>query len=192
MIWRKNRSNSLVYHPDDHELLREQGIRALRHCKIMRMTVEAKEQGVLLTQDDLALLLCCTNRTIRNDVRELRKMDIIVPTRGQINDIGKGVSHKAKIVEEYLKGYEYSEIRRKTHHSDGSIDRYIRDFLRVIYLTSKDEQISTIRQVTRLSERLIQEYQELYAKFQREDCPRLKDLIRDSSTNLKKRSRRIM
>lgn len=192
MIWRKNRSNSLVYHPDDHELLREQGIRALRQCKIMLMTIEAKEQGVLLTQDDLALLLCCTNRTIRNDVRELRKMDIIVPTRGQINDIGKGVSHKAKIVEEYLKGYEYSEIRRKTHHSDGSIDRYIRDFLRVIYLTSKDEQISTIRQVTRLSERLIQEYQELYAKFQREDCPRLKDLIRDSSTNLKKRSRRIM
>jgi hypothetical protein len=180
------------YHPDDHELLREQGIRALRQCKIMRMTVEAKEQGVLLTQDDLALLLCCTDRTIRNDVRELRKMDITVPTRGQIKDIGKGVSHKAKIVEEYLKGFEYSEIRRKTHHSDASIDRYIRDFLRVVYLTVKDENISKIRQVTRLSERLIQEYQELYEKFSREDCPRLKDLIRNSSTNLKKRSRRII
>jgi hypothetical protein len=180
------------YHPDDHELLREQGIRPLRQCKIMRMTVEAKDQGVLLTQDDLALLLCCTDRTIRNDVRELRKMDITVPTRGQIKDIGKGVSHKAKIVEEYLKGYEYSEIRRKTHHSDSSIDRYIRDFLRVVYLTAKDENISKIRQVTRLSERLIQEYQELYEKFSREDCPRLKDLIRNSSTNLKKRSRRMI
>jgi hypothetical protein len=188
----KKRITLTLYHPDDHELLREQGIRALRQCKIMRMTIEAKEQGVLLTQDDLALLLCCTDRTIRNDVRDLRKMDIFVPTRGQIKDIGKGVSHKAKIVEEYLKGYEYSEIRRKTHHSDESIDRYIRDFLRVVYLTSKDENIFKIRQVTRLSEQLIQEYQELYIKFSREDCPRLKDLISDSSPNLKKRSRRIM
>ena len=119
-------------------------------------------------------------------------MDITVPTRGQIKDIGKGVSHKAKIVEEYLKGYEYSEIRRKTHHSDASIDRYIRDFLRVVYLASKDENISKIRQVTRLSERLIQEYLELYEKFSQEDCPRLKDLIKNSSTNLKKRSRRII
>jgi len=180
-----------LYHPDDHELLREQGIRPLRQCKIMRMTIEAKEQGVLLTQDDLALLLCCTDRTIRNDVRELRKMDIAIPTRGQIKDIGKGVSHKAKIVEKYLKGYEYSEIRCKTHHSDASIDLYIHDFLRVVYLASKDENISKIRQVTRLSERLIQEYLELYEKFSRKDCPRLKDLIKNSSTNLKKRSRKI-
>jgi len=40
-----------------------------------------------------------------------------------MKDIGKGVSHKAKIVEEYLKGYEYSEIKRRIHHSEDSIGR---------------------------------------------------------------------
>ena len=179
------------HHPDDHKLLREQGIQSLRQSKIMRMTVEAKDQGVLLTQEDLSLFLCCTVRTIRNDIRELRAMEMDVPTRGQIKDIGKGVSHKAKIVEEYLKGYEYSEIRRRTHHSDESIDRYIRDFSRVVYLTSKDEDLLKIRQVTRLSERLILEYQGLFETFSRMESPRLNELLSRPSLDLKKLNRRI-
>lgn len=173
----KARVTLILYHPDDLAVLREQGIRALRQCKVMRLTVEAKDQGVLLTQEDLALLLCCTVRTIRNDVRELRDQGILVPTRGQIKDIGKGVSHKARIVEEYLKGYEYSEIERRTHHSAGSIDRYIRDFSRVAYLTQRGEDLHKIRQVTRLSERLIQEYQALYTEFSGQDCQRLEEIL---------------
>jgi len=189
---KKRRVLLTLYHPYDHDLLREQGIQPLRQSKIMRMTVEAKDQGVLLTQEDLSLLLCCTVRTIRNDIRDLRAMDISVPTRGQIKDIGKGVSHKAKIVEEYLKGYEYSEIRRRTHHSDESIDRYVRDFSRVIYLTSKGEDLLRIRQVTSLSERLILEYQGLFETFSRDDSPRLHDLLGRSSFDLKKLSMRVV
>jgi hypothetical protein len=180
------------YHPDDHELLREQGIQSLRQSKIMRMTFEAKDHGVLLTQEDLSLLLCCTVRTIRNDIRELRAMEMDVPTRGQIKDIGKGVSHKAKIVEEYLKGYEYSEIRRRTHHSDESIDRYIRDFSRVIYLTSKGEDLLKIRQVTRLSERLILEYQGLFETFSKDSSPRLGELLGRTTFDPKKMTERVV
>ena len=182
----KRRVKLTLYHPDDHEVLREQGISALRRSKIMRITVEAKDQGVLLTQEDLSLLLCSTIRTIRNDIRDLRDKGITVPTRGQLKDIGKGVSHKAKIVEDYLKGYEYSEIRRRTHHSDESIDRYIRDFSRVVYLTNKGEDLLKIRQVTRISERLIREYQELYDRFSKDDCPRLGTLLESPPQDLKK------
>lgn len=189
---KKSRVLLTFHHPADHKLLREQGIKALRQSKIMRMTVEAKDQGVLLTQEDLSLLLCCTVRTIRSDIRDIRAMDIDVPTRGQIKDIGKGVSHKAKIVEAYLKGYEYSEIRRRTHHSDESIDRYIRDFSRVIYLTSKGEDLLKIRQVTRLSERLILEYQGLYEMFSKIGSPKLKDLPARPITVPKKTNRGIV
>jgi len=188
---KKHRVLLTFHHPDDHSLLREQGIQSLRQSKIMRMTTEAKDQGVLLTQEDLSLLLCCTVRTIRNDIRELRSKDISVPTRGQIKDIGKGVSHKAKIVEEYLKGYEYSEIKRRTHHSDGSIDRYVRDFSRVVYLTSKGEDLLKIRQVTRLSERLIMEYQELFETFSKAGSPRLNELLGQKSLDPKKMTARV-
>jgi len=183
----KRRVMLTLYHPNDTQLLRKQGIQALRQCKIMRMTIEARGQGVLLTQEDLALLLCSTVRTIKNDIRNLRSKGISVPTRGQMKDIGRGVSHKAKIVEEYLKGYEYSEIERRTHHSTGSIDRYIHDFLRVVYLTRRGEDQHKIRQVTRLSERLIQEYQALYIEFSDRDCRRLDDLLAQDLSELKKR-----
>jgi biotin operon repressor len=184
----KDRVKLTFHQSDDHKVLREQGIKALRQSKIMRMTIEAKDQGILLTQEDLSLLLCCTTRTIRNDIRELRDFGITVPTRGQIKDIGKGVSHKAKIVEDYLKGYEFSDIKRRTHHSEDSIDRYIRDFLRVIYLTDQGESLLKIRMVTRISERLIQEYQDLYETYSKGDCPRLRDLLSRPSFNPKKRN----
>jgi len=183
----KGRTKLTLFHPDDLDVLRTQGIKALRQNKIMRMTIESKDQGYYLTQEDLALLLCSTPRTIRNDIMELRGKGIAIPTRGQMKDIGKGVSHKAKIVEEYLKGYEYSEIKRRIHHSEDSIDRYIVDFTRVNYLTIKGEVLLKIRQVTRLSERLIKEYQVLYERFSTKDCPRLQQMMAQFSFEMKKR-----
>ena len=50
----------------------------------------------------------------------------------------------------------------------------------------EDEDLLKIRQVTRLSERLILEYQGLYETFSRKSSPRLKELISRSSLDLKK------
>jgi len=94
----------------------------------------------------------------------LRKEGITVPTRGYYRDIGRGPSHKAVIVGLWLKGYEYSEIELKTNHSPKSIQNYIENFKKVVYL--KDEmKIEDIRQVTGLSERLIKEYIELSEEY---------------------------
>lgn len=77
----------------DLEALR-QGVAALRRSKIQRLTHEAQEQGALLTQEDLARLLCTSRSTIKRDIARLRAEGVSVPTRGQIKDIGKGVSHR--------------------------------------------------------------------------------------------------
>jgi len=180
----KVRINLSLSHPDDIKILKESGIGAVRKKRIMRITNEAKEQNTFLTQEDLALLLCNSPRTIRYDIKHIRDEGIEVPTRGHMKDIGKGVSHKAKIVREYLKGYTYPEIRTRTHHSDESIERYIRDFSRVIYLHEKEEPVIRIRQVTRLSESLVREYLQIYKKFSYTDCPRLKEIL--EKTPLKK------
>jgi len=180
----KVRIHLSLSHPDDIKVLKESGIRAVRRKRIMRITNEAKEQNTFLTQEDLALLLCNSPRTIRYDIKQIRDEGIEVPTRGQMKDIGRGVSHKAKIVQEYLKGYTYPEIRTRTHHSDESIERYIRDFSRVIYLHEKKEPVIIIRQVTRLSESLVREYLQIYSEFSETDCPRLKEIL--EKTPLKK------
>ena len=50
-----------------------------------------------------------------------------MPTRGQIRDIGPGVSHKARVVQLYLWGLQFTEIERRTRHSEDSIRRYLFD-----------------------------------------------------------------
>jgi hypothetical protein len=166
-----------INHPDDVSILKQAGIRAVRRKRLMRLTNEANEQGALLTQEDLALLLCNSPRTIRYDIRQIRVDGIDVPTRGQMKDIGKGVSHKARIVLDYLKGYTYPEIRFRTQHTDESIDRYIRDFSRVAYLLKRNEPILNIRQVTGMSESLVLEYKGIFEEYSKQDCPILKELL---------------
>ena len=149
--------------PDDIEALRS-GVAALRRSKIQRLTVEAQEQGALLTQEDLARLLCTSRSTVKRDIAYLRSQDIAVPTRGQVRDIGRGVSHKAQIVGDWLAGYTFSDIQRRRWHSIASIERYCDDFLRVIRLHTRGLDVTEIRVCTGLSERLIHEYLELYGQ----------------------------
>ncbi len=94
----------------------------------MRLTEEAYEQGALLSHEDLACLLSSSLATIKRDVGQLRQQGLNVPTRGQVKDIGKRVSHKSQIVQDYLAGYTFSEIECRRRHSTGAIGRYCQDF----------------------------------------------------------------
>ena len=146
---------------DDLEALRC-GVAALRRSKIQRWTQEAREQGALLTQEDLARLLCASRSTIKRDIAHLRAEGMDVPTRGQVKDIGKGVSHKGRIVEDWLAGYTFSQIQQRRRHTIHAIERYCSDFQRVVRLQAHGLSNTDIRISTGLSERLIGEYIALY------------------------------
>jgi len=141
----------------------QKDLATMRQQRLLRLVAEAYEQGGLLTHEDLALLLCSSAATIKRDVKVLRMAGYSVPTRGQVKDIGKGVSHKTQIVGDYLAGYTYSEIERRRHHSIRAINRYCQDFVRVLRLQQSGASVAEIRQVTGLSERLIEEHLALYA-----------------------------
>ena len=150
-----------LYSLDDLEAM-SHGMAALRQARIMRLTEEAYDQAALLTHEDLACLVCSSLATIKRDVQALRARGLNIPTRGQVKDIGKGVSHKSQIVEDYLAGYTFSEIQRRQRHSVGSIGRYCQDLARVVRLDHKNFSVAEIRRATGLSERLIRDYLALY------------------------------
>jgi hypothetical protein len=154
-----------ISHPEDAEILEKKGIHALRQHRMMRFATEAYDQGGLLVQEDLALLLNSGRRTIQRDMSYLKKQEIIIPTRGSIQDIGPTISHKTKIVELYLKGYEYTEIERRTRHTGQSIKRYIIGFSKVVMLHSKGYNPNQIRELTNSTEKVVKEYLELYKKY---------------------------
>jgi len=165
--------------PDDLEALRH-GVAALRRSKIQRLTREAQEQGALLTQEDLARLLCASRSTIKRDIAHLRSQGVDVPTRGQMKDIGRGVSHKTCIVRDWLAGYTFSEIKQRRWHAVGSIERYCSDFQRVAGLYAHGLSVAEIRVSTGLSERLIQEYLDL-CEAAGPDNDRLEQLLKEPS-----------
>lgn len=162
----------------DLEALRE-GVGVLRRVKIQRFTQEAREQGALLTQEDLARLLCTSRSTIKRDIAQLRAEGLDVPTRGQIKDIGRGVSHKSRIVRDWVAGYTYSQIQDRRKHSIHAIERYCRDFQRAVRLHERGLTVEEIRLGTGLSERLIGEYLELYAEVGPEH-ERVKQLLQEA------------
>ncbi len=117
---------SLYQDDDSHDLKgfvgkgRQAIIRQRRLCRICD---EAREQGGLLTQEDLAHILMCNTKTIRRDIKALKEREISVPTRGQQKDIGPGVTHRNIIVKKWLEGKEekrnlhsykaHDEVRRE-------------------------------------------------------------------------------
>jgi len=152
----------LSLHTSNDLVALKRGVAALRQARIMRLTEEAYEQGALLSHEDLACLLSSSLATIKRDVGHLRHQGLNVPTRGQVKDIGKGVSHKTQIVQDYLAGYTFSEIEWRRRHSSGAIGRYCQDFVRLVRLRQKNFTVADIRRTTGLSERLITEYLALY------------------------------
>jgi hypothetical protein len=110
---------------------------ALRRRRLMRITEQAREQGGLLSQEDLAEILMCDVRTIRRDIEALRRRDMIVASRGQVRDIGPGVSHRGVAVRLWLEGKEPLEVARHIHHSLAAVENYLEKFKRVAYLRRK-------------------------------------------------------
>jgi hypothetical protein len=172
-----------ISHPDDAAVLKERGVPGLRKHKLLRFANEAYDQGGLLIQEDLALLLTTSIRTIQRDMQEMRKQGIVVPTRGEIQDIGPTVSHKTQIIELYLKGYEYTEIEQRTRHTGDSIKRYISGFSKVVLLSNKGYSVIQIRELTNSSEKAVYEYLALYKTYKEIASDRLNQI---GSTSIEK------
>ena len=171
----------------------EQGIVQLRRRRIARLCHEAHDQGALLTQEDLAILLTTSVSTIKRDLRALRAQDTFLPTRGQQRDIGPGTSHKPQIVRRYLAGESLTKISRSMRHGIDSMQRYLQAFRQVALMTKEGLEPQVIRKASRLSERLVADYQELFAQAAADPQMqgRLQDLLAiNGSVPPEKRGRR--
>ena len=150
--------------PQEDLLVREKsGVVGLRQHRLQRMANEAFQQGGVLTVEDLAnRLLNCGERTLCRDLQQLRKKDIVLPLRSTINDMGRAITHRSIIVQQWLTGKEYSDIARNTFHSIPSVKNYIEKFKRVVVLSHENYDVHTISFLVKLSVSLVEEYHRLY------------------------------
>jgi hypothetical protein len=159
-------SVTLTINDDNEDLpIKEaRGVVALRQNRLARICNEAFMQGGLLTVEDIAnRIFCCGERTIVRDLKDLRRQNIFVPLRSTIKDIGRTLSHRTLIIQEWVKGSEYTDIARKTNHSINAISNYVHKFKQVVALMNDGYDVHTIAFLTKISKRLAEEYIDIKA-----------------------------
>lgn len=137
----------------------------VRQRRLMRVASETKDQGGLLSQEDLAELLMCDVRTIRRDVQALKKKGIVIPSRGTIKDIGPGVTHREIAVRLWIEGKEPVAIKSHINHHIKSVENYLEKFKRVVYLRRKGFNDFEIALTIGISKNAVSVYSDLYNQY---------------------------
>ena len=151
---------------EDREVRYKEGMSAKRGQQVLRMASEAFDQGMLLTVEDLALLLDCNERTIRNDIKSIsQKLKIVIPTRGNKCDIGPGITHREKVIELFIQGNDPVQIGRDLTHSLKAVERYIHSFCRIVYCQEQVHNTLQTAQIVGVSVALVNRCLELKNKF---------------------------
>lgn len=177
-LCRKRSVKLTVHNPDeDLDVYKSSGLAGLRQHRLLRITKEAIEQGALLSYEDIAFILTTSVITVKRDIAAMRRSGLTIPSRGWRHDMGRGTTHKTQILDLYFAGYQFSEIEKRTHHTETAVMRYIRDFSKIILLHTKDFSVNQIRIATGFSNRLIGEYIKLYQKYKQEKNDRLKAIL---------------
>lgn len=170
----KNASNTLIVPvtltllaPSDIDML-SSGFttREVRERRMVRLFKEGYEQGGVLSNNDIALLLNLSPSTVSKQVREyMERTKEVVPTRGTIHDLGRAITHKRIIIRLYLEGHLTPEIARMTKHSEEACDRYIRAFNKVRMLADRKMSAEEIAITLEMSSFLVREYLDIYDEF---------------------------
>jgi len=170
---------------EDRAVLFEKGPAALRQHRIQRLLEEALEQRAVATQEDLAQVLQVTPRTIKRDFAALHAAGGWLPSRGYLKGIGRGQTHKAKIVRRWLHGETYDQLKKHTHHSGSSIRRYVQTFVRVLQLHQQGFEASQVAMLVQVGLPLVAEYLTIW---QENDTPATRERLVEQLQRLAKRS----
>lgn len=159
--------------------------KSLRKKRLTRWVDQAFDQGALLTQLDIAMLLGVCDAVVSGYVNEIQKEGKLLPTRGNIHDLSGAITHKREIITLYLEGFLTPEIALKTKHSKEAVDRYIKDYHRVEMLwkhgITNTEQIS---QMIRLSKKVVVQYVDLLPDKIRKSISKNKNLDLTENQNI--------
>lgn len=134
--------------------------------QLVRLVKAAKSQGGLLSGAELSVLMNRSISTIGRLLREnFSRTGEILPMKGYVLDQGSNPTHKAIIISLHEQGLSPSAIARKTEHTQGAVDRYLKTYEQVLQLVKKGHAANSIRQITGRSMQTLVQYLRLVKEF---------------------------
>ncbi len=127
---------------------------------IARITIEAYNQGALLSMRDIGLLTWRYGSAI-SQCRKLyeKEQSVTLPHTGSLQDMGSCVSHKSIIIKKVaVDKKDPLTVAQETNHSIWAVDRYIKDFnrVRLCHQDGKDREFISL--ATGLNKIVVNEY----------------------------------
>lgn len=105
-------------------------------------------------------------RTVRRACAAIRDLTgAVVPTRGTVEDIGPGVTHKAIAVRHWMAGKEPVAVAQAICHTLRSTERYLQTFMRVVYLHRKQFGLTELALTVGISTAEVATYLDLYREY---------------------------
>lgn len=143
---------------------------------IVRLCREAKEQGGVLTETDISILMRLSGTMISNYILGYEKrMKKVVPRAGTEMDIGKTLTHKRLAFHNYKKKIPTTENARLIDHTPESIDKYIKDGTRVEKLYAAGYSEWEISFFTGLPGYVVKEYIKIIKEHEKKEGINKKD-----------------
>ena len=178
---------------DDLQIWCDKGPVALRRLRTHRILYEASMQGGALTQEDVAATLGISTRTVKRIFAYFRQQGQALPSRGETQDMGRGVSHKIPVVRRYVRDLSFSRISQELgNHGVQSMARYLHHFALVMILEDRGLTPQQMESVIGISVNLVAQYRDLYAELNvpeyADTLARLKRTILHSSADVSRAS----
>ncbi len=143
--------------------------RELMEKLIVRLCKETKEQGGVLTETDISILLRVSGTMISNYIIGYEnRTKKVVPRAGTEMDMGKTLTHKRLAFHNYKKKIPTTENARLIDHTPESTDKYIKDGIRVETLYSAGYSEWEISFFTGLPGYVVKEYIEIIKDHEKE------------------------
>lgn len=155
-----------VFAPEDQQTWAGTGAEALRRERVRRLVYEALMQGGALSQEDIACILSIGRKTVQRIFAWYRKQGQRLPSRGEVQDMGRGVSHKVPVIRRYIQDLSFTQISRELgNHGIDSMARYLRHFALVMVLEERGLTPEQMQSVIGISSNLVNEYRALHAEL---------------------------
>lgn len=150
----------LIAREDIEATLKRESSRLIRQRASIRLFLQAKDQGAVLTETDVAALMRLGHQTIYRYVRDWEKENHkIIPRRGTVHDIGPSVTHKRQICYHVIvEGKSIEQTARETRHSPEAITRYVKDYKRILTCLKAGLTVKETSFAVKVSEKLVYEY----------------------------------
>ncbi|HSM56990.1 MAG TPA: DUF1670 domain-containing protein [Candidatus Sulfomarinibacteraceae bacterium] len=142
---------------------------SVRRARQARLLKQARAQGGVLAQSDLAAITLRHRKQVGQDIAVVQHANgHILPYRGSVQDIGATTTHKVEVIRLFEAGFLEPEIcqRLAIPHDLTAVENYVQTYKNMLKLLERGFTPPEVAGILSISRRLVEDYLPIIAEHQ--------------------------